>query len=256
MARAIKILDLVPVVYTEELEPSIDDRRKLAIDILNETRGLVKLDVVTVDKGPASIESVYDEYVSAPYILEKVKWAEETGYDAVVIDCFDDPALDAARELVKIPVVGPNQASCFIAAQLAQRFSIITTLPEAEPVLRALIAKYGLTQHLASIEVVNIPVLELGKDPEKLVNSIVEAGKRAYYTHYAKALVLGCTGMSFVANKVQEKLIEEKIEIPVIEPLRAAIYTAISLILLDKSHSKATYRPPRQKLRIADFKTV
>ncbi|MEM0000421.1 MAG: aspartate/glutamate racemase family protein [Desulfurococcaceae archaeon] len=256
MTRIIKILDLVPVVYTEDLRLSMDDRRRLAVDVSNETGGLVRLDVVTVNKGPASIESVYDEYVSAPYILEKVKWAEESGYDAVVIDCFGDPALDAARELVKIPVIGPNQASCLIAVQLAQRFSIVTTLPEAEPALRALIAKYGLTQHLASIEVVNIPVLELGKDPEKLVNSIVEAGKRAYYAHYAKALILGCTGMSFVANKVEERLLEEKIEIPVIEPLRAAVYTAVSLVLFGKSHSKATYRLPRQKLRVADFKTI
>lgn len=152
----------------------MDNRHKLAVDISNETGGLVKLDVVTVDKGPVSIESMYDEYVSAPYVLEKVKWAEEKGYDAVVIDRFDDPALDAARELVKIPVVGPNQASCFIAAQLAQRFSIITTLPEAEPVLRALIAKCGLTQHLASIEIVNIPVLELGKDPENLLTTLLK----------------------------------------------------------------------------------
>ncbi|MEM1612181.1 MAG: hypothetical protein QXH02_02365 [Desulfurococcaceae archaeon] len=62
--------------------------------------------------------------------------------------------------------------------------------------------------------------------------------------------------MSFVANKVEERLLEEKIEIPVIEPLRAAVYTAVSLVLFGKSHSKATYRLPRQKLRVADFKTI
>ena len=37
---------------------------------------------------------------------QKVKWAEEKKYDAVIIDCFIDVALDAARELVNIPVVG------------------------------------------------------------------------------------------------------------------------------------------------------
>jgi len=249
-------LDLIPVIYTEGIKASIEDRQKLASDIWNETNGFVKLDIINVDKGPVSIESVYDEYVSAPYILEKVRWAEEVGYDAIVIDCFDDPALDAAREIAKIPVVGPNQASCFMAAQLAGRFSIVATLPEAEPVFRALIAKYGLIHHLASIEIVDIPVLELGKDPEKLAHKVVEAGKRAYRIHQAKAIVLGCTGMSYVANRVQDELARENIEIPVIEPLRAAIFTALSLILLGKSHSKSTYRPPRPKLRVADFKTV
>lgn len=256
MTRVVKILDLIPVIYTDEIKPTIEDRRRLALDIWNETGGLVKLDIVNVEKGPASIESAYDEYVSAPYILEKVKWAEENGYDAVVIDCFDDPALDAARELVEIPVVGPNQASCFLAAQLAGRFSIIATLPEAEPVFRALIAKYGLTQHLASIEIVNVPVLELGKNTETLVRKIVEASKRAHDVHQAKAVVLGCTGMSYVASRVQEELLKEGLRLLVIEPLRTAVFTALSLVLLGKSHSKSTYRPPRPKIRITDFKTV
>ena len=38
------------------------------------------------------------------------------------------------------------------------------------------------------------------------------------------------------------------INVPVIEPLRAAVYDAISWILMGVSHSKEAYRPPRKKL--------
>jgi Asp/Glu/hydantoin racemase len=36
-----------------------------------------EITVVSLEKGPASIESAYDEEIAAPWILEKVKEAEE-----------------------------------------------------------------------------------------------------------------------------------------------------------------------------------
>jgi len=251
--KEVKILDIVPVIYTEGIKAALEDREKLARELRENTNGLVKLEITSLDKGTASIETAYDESVNAPYILQKVKWAEENGFDAVIIDCFGDPALDAAREIVKIPVVGANHSATFLAAQLAGRFSIINILRETEPLIRRLITNYGLTQHLASIETIEIPVLELEKDPLKVVNMVFEASKRAYSQHSAFATVLGCTGMSFIAEKVQERLIQEGINIPVIEPLRAALYTAVSWVLMGVSHSKATYMVPPPKLRVADF---
>lgn len=253
MAR-VKVLDLVPVVYTEDLKASLEDRRRISEKLREDTGGLVEMDVVALDKGTVSIESHYDEAVNVPYILEKVVQAEREGYGAVVIDCFGDPGLDAARELVSIPVVGANHSSCFMAAQLAARFTIINILPETEPSIRFLLAKYGLLQHLASIRTINIPVLELEKNPEKTLQAMVNAALKAYEEDGAGAVVLGCTGMSALAEAMQARLKELGVELPVIEPLRAAIYTAVSWVLMGVSHSKLTYPKPRPKSRIADFK--
>jgi allantoin racemase len=249
LQRKIKILDLVPIIYTEGIKAAIEDRMSLAKRISEETNGLVVMDVVTIDKGAVSIESAYDEYINAPYIIQKVKWAEEQGYSAVVIDCFGDPALDAAREVVKIPVVGANHAATFLASQIAHGFSVISILPEVNPLIIHLLRKYGLIQHLVSIETIHVPVLELEKDPEKVVKTALEAAERAF-AKGASALVLGCTGMSFLADSLQKRLLEKGIEIPVVEPLRAAIYTAVSWVLMGVSHSKLTYPKPREKLRV------
>ena len=254
MPRTIKLIDVVPIIYTEGVKVAIEDRKNLAKKLEEETNGLVKMEVVTLDKGTASIESAYDEYVNAPYILQKVKWAEENGFDAVVIDCFGDPAVEPAREVVKIPVVGANHSACFLAAQIAHRFSIINILPETEPLIRSLLAKYGLLQHLASIETIHVPVLELEKEPEKTLQKIVSACEKAYRDRSAYAIVFGCTGMSALADEAQRRLKEKGINIPVIEPLRAAIFTAISWVLMGVSHSKEAYRSPRPKIRNTDFK--
>jgi allantoin racemase len=86
----------------------------------------VEIGVVSIEKGPASIESDYDAEVAAPWILEKIKEAEKKGFDAAIIDAMCDPALRGAREIVSIPVVGPCQASMAIASTLCDRFSVVT----------------------------------------------------------------------------------------------------------------------------------
>lgn len=247
MTGKTKILIILPIVYTENLKDALKDREKLAHEINRRLRSLVKLEVVSLKKVTTSIECFYDEAVNTPYILEKVKKAEEEGYDAVVIDCFADPGLDAARELVSIPVLGANESSCHLAAQLAHRFSIINILPESEHLIRNLIVKYGLFQHLASIVTISIPVLELEKDPERSIITIAQAAEKTVREDGASAVVLGCTGMSSLLEGVMSQLKAKGIDIPVIEPLRAAVYTAIAWVLMGVSQSKEAYKPPRSK---------
>jgi len=253
LAKKIKILDLVPVMYSDALKKGFEDRRGLSARLSEETKGLIELDVIPLEKGTASIEGLFDEYVNAPYILQKVKWAEEEGYNAVVIDCFGDPALEPAREIVRIPVVGANHSACFLASQIGDRFSVINILPETEPQIRRLIEKYGLSGHLASIETIDVPVLELEERMDEVVGKVVNSSIKAYREHGAYSIVLGCTGMSSLAEEAQRKLNEEGYDLPIIEPLRAAIYNAIYWVLMGVSHSKEAYKPPRPKKRKTDF---
>lgn len=165
-----------------------------------------------------------------------------------MIDCFRDPGLYAARELVDIPVLGANESSCHLAARLAPRFSIMNILLETEYLIRKLVARHGLLQHLASVVTVNIPVLDLERDPERSISTITQAAEKAVKEDGASAIVLGCTGMSSLVEGIRSRLGARGINVPVIEPLRAAVYDAISWILMGVSRSKEAYRPPRKKL--------
>ena len=252
----IRILDIFPDIYTDELKEAKRYRERLS-KILNErTNGLVELDTVFVKKGSASIEDAFDEAVNTPYILQEVKLGEEKGYDAIVIDCFGDPGLSAARQLVKIPVVGANQSACHIAAQLSGKFSIINILRSVEPLVRELLLKYGLEEKVASMRVINVPVLGLEKDPQNTVKVVVETIKKMVFEDGASAVVFGCTGMAFLLEEVNEMLKKEDIEIPIIEPLNAAIAMAIALVMMGVSQSKIEYPPPIPKKRVLDFKIL
>ncbi len=243
----IRILDILPLVENEEVRGMLKERDRIRKQLSDRTNGMVELDVVTIDGGAVSIESYFDEAINIPYFLHKLSIAKE--YDAVIIDCFGDPGLDAARELLDIPVIGPNHSALHLASQVGGRFSVISVLPQLEHPIRDLARKYGLENNLVSVRNMNIPVLELEKDSEA-VEKTVEAAKKAVEEDGACAIVFGCTGMSFFLDEVRETLRNEGILVPVIEPFQAAVYNAVMWVLLGVTHSKTRYVPPREKERI------
>ena len=56
-------------------------------------------------------------------VLNKIIQAEAQGYDAVAIGCFLDPAMQEAREVVSIPVLGLGETSMLTACMLGHKFS-------------------------------------------------------------------------------------------------------------------------------------
>jgi len=140
-----------------------------------------------------------------------------------------------------------------LASQVGGKFSIINILEEVKSVVRNLLIKYGLYRDLASMPVIDVPVLALEEKPDETAKKAAETAKRTVEEDGSSAVVFGCTGMAFLVDKVQDRLKEQGIEIPVIEPLQAGIYNAIYWTLMDTTHSKVEYRPPRDKKRILDF---
>jgi len=204
----------------------------------------VEISVVSIDKGPASIESAYDEEIAAPWILEKIKEAEEKGFDAAIIDCMGDPALDAAREIVDIPVIGPCQASMAIASTLCDKFSVVTVLKSVLPLFWRLAKQYDFESKVASVRSVEVPVLELEEKRNEVKDRLLAESKRAIEEDGAGAIILGCTGMIGMAKELQEAL-----GIPVIDPAVASMKLAESLVDMKISHSKLAYPKPPEKER-------
>jgi allantoin racemase len=235
-----KIRVIVPVTTQAFAAETAEAYREAA-------RPETEISVVGLDRGPASIESDYEEALAVPDILTKAQVAEKEGMDAVVIDCMADPGVDAARELLTIPVVGPAQASMHLAAMLAHRFSLIGIMERDIPIFHRLFVKFGLEGKVASVRVVNIPVLELEEDPARLTRAVVEASLRAVDEDGAHAIVFGCTGMKGVARTVSEELAGRGYEVPVINPSVVALKLAESLVDLGLAHSKRTYPPPPPK---------
>jgi allantoin racemase len=202
---------------------------------------------VELDVGPASIESAFDEALALPDTIAKTLQAEQDGVDAVVIDCFGDPGVDAGREATEMLVLGPAQTSMHLAALLGQRFSVVTVLDAVVPMLEDLAAKYGLADKLCSVRSVDIPVLELDQH-ERLVTALADEAVKAVEEDGAHVIVFGCTGMRGCAAGLRADLAARGYPgIPVIDPVLAAFKLAEALVDLGLTPSKRTYATPRTK---------
>jgi len=201
-----------------------------------------------LDYGPASVESELDEAICVPDFLRKAKEAEAEGCDAVISDCFGDPAVKPARELLKIPIIGAAEASMHFAATLGHRFSVVTVLPNILPLIENLATQYGAEKKLASVRSVNIPVLELD-DKEKLISALHHEMVEAIVRDGAHVLVLGCTGMMGVAKELEQLLKKDGYEVPVVNAAAASLKFTEALASMDLKQSRLTYMTPPKKTR-------
>lgn len=207
-----KIRVVIPI--TGLSEEAIEER-------LGYLRGIADLgtevDAVQIAKGPPAIESVVDSVEASPEILRLVKEAEEEGCDAVIIWCGGDPALDAARELVDIPVIGPGESMRLLASMLGRKPCRITP---------------------------DIPVLEMRRDlykTERVIRSLVEAkvekGER-------DAFYLGCLALWGLGRTLRATL-----GVPILDGAEASLKMAEVAVKLGLRHSRVTYRkyPPQHR---------
>ncbi|GAB4211626.1 MAG: aspartate/glutamate racemase family protein [Synechococcales cyanobacterium] len=205
--------------------------------------------VVTVqpNAGPESLESYYDEALAAPGILEQIRLDDGVS-DAFIIACWGDPALEAARELTTKPVLGIAEASIVIANFLAARWGVISTLDRDLDLLERTIYRAGAGRRCVSIRTTNLKVIETETAREATVNALEVAARLAIIEDKVEAICLGCAGMSGLDHELENRL-----GIPVIDSVAAAVKLAEAVVGLGKLTSKAlTYRKPEPK-RILGF---
>lgn len=204
------------------------------------------VDASDTENGPASIESICEEYESIPGTVERAVRAQKEGYDGIILGCYADPGIDALREMLTIPVAGPFESSCFTALTLGHRFSIVTVTPDMCPVLEdEFVLKGGASRRMASVRAIDVDVLEVGSHPEILRERMFAAVERCIREDGADTVVLGCISLAFAG---MDREIEERFGIPCVNPILTALKQCESMVHMNLRHSKRAYALPR-KLR-------
>ncbi|MFW9770398.1 MAG: aspartate/glutamate racemase family protein, partial [Candidatus Thorarchaeota archaeon] len=194
--------------------------------------------------GTYSVESMTDEAYNAPFILEQIIRANKEGYDVIVIDCACDPVLEAAREISSIPVVGPRNSALHFALTLGTRFGVITVQGESlKKCIEHGVRKEGLESFCTGVRYLQLPVLDISKNPEAAQNAILKESKDLIESG-ADVIVLGCTALS---HEVDLKPIMEELGVPIIDPWVIAVKNAFMLVEAGLSHSKVAYPSPPKK---------
>ena len=195
--------------------------------------------------GPASIEGPWDAAFAVPPMPARIAEADAAGADAHLVACFDDTGLDAARAQSEKPVIGIGEAAFHVAALVAEKFSVVTTLGRAVPTISANLVRYGLATRCARVRAAEVPVLALEEPGSPACTRISQEIARALAEDGAEAIVLGCAGMTDLARRLSAEH-----GVPVIDGVAAAVTLAEGLVRLGLATSKiGGWAPPLPKPR-------
>jgi len=153
--------------------------------------------------------------------------------DTVIIACFDDTGLDAARCCTDAPVIGISEAAFHMASLIAGKFSVVTTLSRSIPAIEHNLVRYGLAGCCARVRASEVPVLELERPGSGARGKISSEIHLAIEADGAEAIVLGSAGM---ADLAQALAVEHRL--PVIDGVTAAVKLAEGLVELGLKTSK------------------
>lgn len=211
-----------------------------------------KIEVSNISTGTPHLEYEFYEHIAIHKLLEQCVKAERDGYDGIALNCFYDPGLREARELVRIPVSAPCEASLHVASMLvAGKFSILVGRRKWIPKMMDNARNYGFEPKIASWRVLNLTVPEL-RNFKETEAAILREARAAVEEDMAECVVLGCTGMARQAEKVQ-KVLGVPVLDPVIMTLKMAEMRAILWRRFGISHSKVGgYEAPP----VDEFKSI
>ncbi|RPE44778.1 allantoin racemase [Streptomyces sp. Ag109_O5-1] len=195
--------------------------------------------------GPESAEGWLDSYLSAAAVLDALRTYQGPPYDAVVMAGFGEHGREGVRELVDVPVVDITEAAAHLACLLGRRYGVVTTLERSRGQIEDSLETAGVARNCVAVAGTGLGVLDLTGDPGRTEAAFLAAAERVRDAG-AEVLVLGCAGMTGL-----QRVVGEKLGVPVVDGVGAAVKLAESLVALGLTTSRAgSYGKPLAKLRI------
>lgn len=192
--------------------------------------------------GAESCEGNFESYLAALAVMDAVQNYPHP-FDAVIQAGYGEHGREGLQELLNVPVVDITEAAASTAMFLGHKYSVVTTLDRAVPLIEDRLRLAGLLQRCASIRASGLGVLELEESPERAVEAIICQAEQAVEQDKAEVIILGCGGMSGLRERVHQRT-----GVPIVDGVAAAVTIAESLVRLGLSTSKIrTYAAPRPK---------
>jgi allantoin racemase len=195
--------------------------------------------VAPIAFGPSHYyESALGFALCVPGIVHAVLERQDD-HDAIIIGCFGDPGLRAARTVAHIPVIGACEAAVCFAGMIAQRFGIVTIEGSDIPELAARLAEMEQAHRCVGVTAIDRPFHTVMDDTGDTLDRL-ERAARPLVERGAQAVLLGCLSYGFSSF---ESELAERLGRPVVNPLRASLAAASGLRLLGTPPSPAWIAP-------------
>jgi Asp/Glu/hydantoin racemase len=197
---------------------------------------------MTAKRGVPYIATRAEAQIGGAIALEMLAEAG-AGFDAAIIAAFGDPGLLGARELFSFPVVGLAEAAMLTACMLGHRFSIVTFSPTLAPWYDECVVMHGLETRCTGIRALDESFQSISDVQAEKEDALVRLANLAVERDYADVVILSGAPLAGLADKVKDR-----IPVPVIDPVAAAVRQAETLAVLKPLKARAgTFRRPGPK---------
>jgi allantoin racemase len=178
---------------------------------------------VTPRFGPKVIATRVENAIAAHGILDAL--AEHApACDGAILAVSYDTALEAARQLLPVPVLGMTEAACLVACTVATRFGLATF--NQPDVYGHVVAGHGLGSRLCSVHITGGQATDMFADPAGTSARLLAAIERCVGDG-AEAVILGGAALAGQAARLQPKA-----PVPLLDGITCATVLIEALIRL------------------------
>ncbi|MFT6903487.1 MAG: allantoin racemase [Oleiphilaceae bacterium] len=201
-----------------------------------------QISMLTATLGVSYIETRAESILAAYAALNDLA-THFPGHDAAIIAAFGDPGLQAAREILPIPVVGLTESSLMTAAMLGGKIGIIAISRRIKAWYEETIASYGMSERLCGIRCLDKPFSDIGNIQSSNEDQLVSLCQQAINEDGADVLILAGAPLAGLARGVADR-----IPVPIVDGVSCAVHQAELLARLGARKAMAgSYASPPTK---------
>jgi allantoin racemase len=184
----------------------------------------------------------YYEHLIAGAVVDTIVRAEPEGFDAFIINCFDDPGLKQVRSLVETPVFGLVEPTFAFASQLGATFgALVPDMPGQVAYVTRQIEQLGLGHRLIANGVraerkrFTESFAEALDDTRPMIGRLAaQAGEMV--DEGADVIVIACGGLGQICGNAGFHTLEHRgFRVPVVNPLTTAVKTAEMAVMMGQA---------------------
>lgn len=179
---------------------------------------------VSAPFGLPLIVSRADWLVAGPATLAALA-AHRGQFDAAIIACFGDPGLDAAKELLDVPVIGISEAAFHAASMLGRRFGVISFTSALRPMFEDCLTHHGLAARCAGFRMGPAFAGDPGLVAEERTELLVGLCRESVEQDGADVLILAGGPLAGLAP-----VIAHRVPVPIVDGTAAAVRLAEAMV--------------------------
>ncbi|HEV7263412.1 MAG TPA: aspartate/glutamate racemase family protein [Falsiroseomonas sp.] len=195
------------------------------------------IEAVTAPFGLPLIVTRADWLVAGPATLAALA-ARRGDYDAAVIACFGDPGLDAAKELLDVPVLGISEAAFHAASMLGRRFGVVSFTAALRPMFEECLAHHGLAARCAGFRMGPPFAGDPGRVAEERADLIADLCRQSIEQDGAEVIILAGGPLAGLAP-----VLAPRVPVPLVDGTTAAVRLAEAMVGLVPPGAPRATRP-------------